>query len=396
MILELAEWQSVCGLRLEQPEVTALASNTAVELTPDPEASGYWRVRATHHVGVFHHGQVEVRIRPKVSVSRLLELLSSVTEQINWDSDDTRWGTDSGLLPTVAHAFVDHAERVVHRGLLQGYRPVEEALPGIRGRIALGRQISLHAGLPIPIEVDYDDFTTDILENQLIAGAANLLLRQNAVSDDARRRLRRLQFRLVDITLSQPDPAPPAPHWGRQNLRYKHVVALARLILRSSSLENTGKRNTVGTAFLVDMNKVFEDIVGDGIRTALRNSGHVVQLQRNDWLDADQKLQMRPDILISHGEIPIAVADIKYKQPGAKGVSTDDVYQAVAYATRYDLDAVHLIYASTPPVPEIHVGRITIHLHGVEIDVTPGERQTALAELGHAIVATALSGAMPG
>jgi 5-methylcytosine-specific restriction enzyme subunit McrC len=42
---------------------------------------------------------------------------------------------------------------------------------GLRGRIDMGRQLSRRCGLLLPVEVTYDDYTIDVLENQLLLGA---------------------------------------------------------------------------------------------------------------------------------------------------------------------------------------------------------------------------------
>jgi 5-methylcytosine-specific restriction enzyme subunit McrC len=41
-------------------------------------------------------------------------------------------------------------------------------------------------GLPLPVEIRYDEFPTDIAENQLLRAAADRMLRLLRVSPDAR------------------------------------------------------------------------------------------------------------------------------------------------------------------------------------------------------------------
>jgi hypothetical protein len=50
--------------------------------------------------------------------------------------------------------------------------------------------------------------------------------------------------------------------------------------------------------------------------------------------------------------------------PSTDNMLPDDVYQAVAYATRYALDRVALIFAEPPPVTELYVAGITVRLIG--------------------------------
>ena len=174
----------------------------------------------------------------------------------------------------------------------------------------------------------------------------------------------------------------PRVAWTRLNDRYRPAITLARLILMSSSLDIEGNPTASSDAFLVDMNKVFEDVVGLGLHEVLEGTGLRVLLQHTDHLDYHRHVDIRPDIVVRDisGSVA-AVADIKYKRPSTEKVSPGDVYQAVAYATRYGLDRVALIFAEPPPVPELRVGKITVRLLSVDLSATPLERQYAMAAI---------------
>ena len=93
-----------------------------------------------------------------------------------WRDDPVGLVAADELLPGVAEAFARIATRAVEQGLLQGYRTISDTLPVLRGRILAGEQMSRLYGLPVPIAVEYDDFTVDIAENQLLAMATLRLL----------------------------------------------------------------------------------------------------------------------------------------------------------------------------------------------------------------------------
>ena len=86
------------------------------------------------------------------------------------------------------------------KGLLQGYRTVEEALPVLRGRIRTEEQLRRRFGLPVPVEVRYDDYSTDTDENRLLRAATERLLRLPNLTVEVRVRLHRLLHRLADVT----------------------------------------------------------------------------------------------------------------------------------------------------------------------------------------------------
>lgn len=372
----LHEWSFADDLELTAAQVEMLANSDRFVLRPQPGAGQRWRLSATSYVGVARVGELQLKVVPKVGVHRLLELLCTSLDRISWDDQDVALGESDDLLRIVAESFTRRAEQVVRRGVLQGYRSVEESMFGLRGRIDMGRQLSRSCGLVLPVEVTYDDYTIDVLENQLLLGAGMVLLRMGELPTGIPSRLRRLEVQLDGVHPTPPSPSPPQVAWTRLNERYRPAITLARLILKSFSLDIEGNPTSSSDAFLVDMNKVFEDVVGLGLQKVLDGTGLRVLLQHTDHLDYYRYVEIRPDIIVRDTSGAVAaVADIKYKRPSTDKLSPGDIYQAVAYATRYGLDRVALIFAEPPPVPELQVGDITVRLLFLDLSAAALERK---------------------
>ena len=64
---------------------------------------------------------------------------------------------DADVREAVALAFSRRTQRAVHRDLLRGYRREEDALNTVRGQSRFTDQIGRRYGLPLPIEVAYDE-----------------------------------------------------------------------------------------------------------------------------------------------------------------------------------------------------------------------------------------------
>ncbi|MEV8273759.1 hypothetical protein [Microbacterium sp. NPDC077184] len=350
---------------------------------------------ASQFVGTADFGDLVVRVAPKAGIHRLLELLCSTLELISWNPRDVAWAESNDLLTTVAGTFVLHAQRALANGVLQGYRTEEDSLTAVRGRIDLGRQISQHPGMPLPIAVTYDDYTVDVLENQLLAGAGRVLLRLPGLPARMRAQLRRLEILLLGAIPTRPSHDPPAVTWTRLNARYRLGVILARLILRSSALEFEGLGMTTGSGFRVDMNRVFEDVVGKGMQDAVRGSGSRVVLQSSDHLDHDRRIPIRPDIVVRQDEHVVAVADVKYKRPSLVGISTSDVYQALAYATRHRVHAATIIYPEPAPHDHVRVGDVTVFFESLDLSEPAAVRSRNIQELTHRILERSAAGVTP-
>ena len=76
------------------------------------------------------------------------------------------------LVEALAQALAAAARRAFAGGLVHGYRTEEEAAHTVRGRIRMDEQIRRRFGVPLPIEVRYDEFTDDVTANRLVKAAA--------------------------------------------------------------------------------------------------------------------------------------------------------------------------------------------------------------------------------
>jgi 5-methylcytosine-specific restriction enzyme subunit McrC len=204
MRIDLAEWETAADLDLSPGVVQQLTRTPAFNIRPDPDNSGRWTISATQHVGLARIGELELRVRPKIPPDRLVELLLSSLDRIAWDHRHVDWEASDDFVSTITAAFLSTAERALNAGILQGYVTQETDLFAVRGRIDLSRQLSRNPGLPLPIAVSYDEYTTDIAENQLLAGAGRLLLKVPGLPSSLQLRLRRLEYQLLEVTPTRP------------------------------------------------------------------------------------------------------------------------------------------------------------------------------------------------
>ncbi len=363
--MRLIEWGSVVEHSLSREQVSAIASHRALAISPF--GLDGWQVSATQYVGTVQLADLSIKIAPKIPVARLMELLCESSHIITWSDAQTEYDTTEDLLSVVTDSWCQFVERVLNQGLQQGYKSIDDAMYGIRGRIRLADQMSRHAGLAVPVEVTYDEYTPDILENQLMAGACRILLRLS-VTKKTRMRLHRIAKALVDVTPIEAQPSPPEPSWSRLNQRYRPVGFLSRLILSASSLEQGESTKTIGASFLVDMNKVFEDVVGTGLKRIIeRDYGGEVLLQHSQQLDQAGLFSIRPDLVWRYNGEYQVVVDFKYKLPESKQFSISDIYQALAYMTRYGLKKCLLVYAEPPGRNHVIVKDMTICIDWVDI-----------------------------
>ena len=312
MILTLRAWSRLpvrlpAGLAAEVKQ----SSLVDVRLIAAPDR---WELVSDSSVGVVVGSDWELRVEPKIEIPQLLFLVAYAHSQDGWRDLMAGFGRESQLLDAVASGFAVHCERAIESGLLRGYVHYEESRPDLRGRIRFADQIARNPGLPLPLEVSYDDFTADVHENRLLRTALEVLLRLPRIPSRARIRLLGVRAALGDVAILRDRRDFAAPPITRLNKRYESALVLAELILRHSSV-TASSGEVLSATFVFDMNRVFEDFVGTTLTEAFRPIGGAIRLQHPDRLDDDSAvaLPIRPDITWWRRTWCLAVIDAKYK-----------------------------------------------------------------------------------
>ncbi|MFE5967988.1 McrC family protein [Streptomyces sp. NPDC056463] len=397
-VVELVEHAPAVSVPLPDVIGRTLAAGDMVEAAPDPYIPGRWSLRAGSKVGAMTFTSpdigtpVTVRVTSKVPVARLFFLLgyALIPEGI-WRDGDVGLAGHRDLLPALAHAVERQIDRALRQGLLQGYRAAEESALVVRGRIRESEQIRRRFGATLPIEVAFDEFTTDIAENRILRAAVERLLRLPGVPGGVRRRLLHQRARLADADVLV--RGQPLPTWRptRLNARYHQALQLARAVLDGTSVEHAAGGLRVD-GFLFDMNKLFEDFVTVALREACRARGHVARLQDPHHLDEAAAIRMKPDlVLYEPGGAVGAVVDAKYKAEKRDGFPDADLYQMLAYCIALGLPEGHLVYAKGNAAHAAHTVRhadIVIHQHALDLDQDPQGLLADLQEVADLLTST--------
>lgn len=378
--IELREYGRSRAYRLPDAVGQALAASGIVDATPDPYEPGWWQLKADSTVGaatltVPGGEEITLRITPKVPIARLFFLLGYTLNAKGWRDDTVDVTEHAEIVPAFARTFERQVERALRQGILQGYRAAEETSQLVRGRIHEADQIRRHYGLPLPVEISYDEYSVDIPENQLLRAATERLLRLPGISVPIRRRLLHHRARLTDVSALVHGQRLPNWRPTRLNARYHSALHLARAILRGSSAEH-GAGNLRINGFLFDMNKIFENFVCVALGEALRHRGGRTELQaRGLHLDEAATVHVKPDFVwYDDSGRALAVVDAKYKAERPEGFPDADLYQLLAYCTTLHLPAGHLVYAKgNAPHAAHHIRNtgIRIHQHALDLDQPP-------------------------
>lgn len=328
---------------------------SGLQIEPASGEDNKFYLTPSSKVGVLEIEDLAIHIEPKISIDHLMFLMSYSLDPDNWKQFGFNLSETDSILEAIIPAFLMHIRKVFSRGILKGYLSKEDSLTTVRGQIRFSDQIRKRFGLSIPIEVTYDEFTEDILENQLIKAAIDRLLKNRIRSDAMRLELKRYWLALENVSLIPFNPRNlPTVKLTRLNSRYISTLEISKLILRSSTFQHTSGK-IEGRSFIVDMNQVFEDFIVIALRENLGLTPYSFPQNAKGkrlYLDSRSAIRLEPDLSWWSKGTCHFVGDVKYKELSKRARSAD-IYQMLAYTTATQLPLGILIYAKDEAIPEI-------------------------------------------
>lgn len=379
-LLTLVEYSQSDPISLSIEQRDALKKLVpSLMIVPDAGSDHEYRITPGGEIGAVLLPELAVEIRPKIPIDRVLFLMSYALNSKDWRQLGFSFDDSSSLVEAVVPGFVAQLGRSLQRGLLQGYRREEEALMTVRGRIRFDEQLRRRNGVALPIEVGYDDFTEDILENQILLAALEQLRHIRIRSEFTQKSLRHFRYLLQHVSVVNFDSRNlPEISFSRLNQHYQPAIELAMMILRASSIE-LRHGNYEASAFLVNMNDVFESFVVTALRDSLGLTDR--QFSQNAegnrlHLDAAEQVRLKPDLFWLEQQECVFLGDVKYKRVNDAGVKHADLYQLLAYTIAADVSSGLLVYAYGEGESAFHqIKRLgkTLEVAVLDVSGTPDE-----------------------
>ena len=264
------------------------------------------------------------------------------------------------MLEVFVHLFLNNLVRLTQRGLARHYRPEEDNLPCLRGRILFPQHIRDNASNRARFYVGYDEFSANRPANRLIHSTIDRLI-GTARQPRNQLLLHQLRIGFSDIPLS----THPQSDWDRHRVdrtirHYDAVMQWVRLFLFNQGLTTFAGKH-VNQALLFPMWEIFEDFVATSFRRY--QDGYTVRKQgpRKYLVTDAQKrgvFEMKPDISLMSGDRTVFILDTKWKRINAedgglkRGVNQADMYQMFVYGKKYGCGKVALVYPKTEQFDE--------------------------------------------
>ena len=246
-------------------------------------------------------------------------------------------------------------------GLITGYRNYDDNMTSVRGKILLKEHLALNHIRNDKIFCSFSEISPDIIENRIIKYTLFYLSHCYFMEETIDAQLIRYYKRLDGVDLvTVTDNDFRSIEYTPLNQHYKTVLKLCELLLRDSALdEEIGEKTAI--SFLINMNKLFEEFVGNLLTKRL--DGYEVELQRTEHPEKNSKrLVIRLDIMINYNGIPLLLMDTKY-QSFTGDAEVSHLEQLSLYSNTTHVKDCALVYVGkSKTAPYLLKEDITIHI----------------------------------
>jgi len=387
--IEMVEWEEF--ILPEELAKDAEFLNRLLDLSSDDrkffdvkrKSDGKVVIKAKSYVGVFglkdsKGKDVILVVNPKINVTNLVWALAisedfkEVKEMENQISLSLLGKGESDidfLIISVIRRYLEKLSEALTYGFLEIQRTEVEEGTVIRGRILSSLIPKTLFSSPSPrMAYEVQHFTTDNLVNRYILDTGYRLYREKfqllkAIGVDVNIIFKAMLELSYNPSLSMiNDNIHDLFHMIPLDRPYiSELLKLAKIIrkwLESEPLSYSKDFIRV-PALYINMNHFFESfirglvkIAGEQLSESKGIRIEVKKVEENKQAlvrEPEPKIYLKPDIIIEVNGKPVAVGDVKYKDPleSNSDVDNDDVYQEYAYMHGWDVDKGFLIYLST-------------------------------------------------
>lgn len=317
-------------------------------------------IKPQNYVGVINiDNKVQIEILPKIDIGDdnelrklFLKMLSSLKE-FKGKSFKNAQLNDSKLpiYEVFIQMYLNEVQELLKKGLKSDYLTIEGNITFFKGKFLINQHLKHNIIRKDRFYMAYDEFHINRPENRLIK---TTLLKLNKISSNGKNQLlaKRLlaEFEMVnqstnidkDFSLVKKD---------RNAQAYQSLMTWSQVFLKNKSF-STFKGTENVNALLFPMEKIFESYISKQLKNISSNySGYKIETQKQTQylFDEPRKFRLKPDIYISMNSNPYKVLDIKWKRLNTDsknnyGISQSDMYQMYAYAYKYNVEDIVLIY----------------------------------------------------
>lgn len=326
-------------------------NQVAIEF-PTPKTDYQWQLISLGWVGFIPlTSEISLYLSPKVPLKTLFGMIEYAYRLNSFQFID-------GLITCNSlEEFYEQIAKILAKNILirgkkgfyRSYYSKNEQLPYICGRLDI--QKTSRQPWNINLACRYEEFTSDIEDNQILAWTLHKILLTGMCTETSLPIIR-LAYRTMQGFASLKPFGPKAcikRLYNRLNQDYLGMHAICRFFLENSGPKHeTGSHNMI--PFLVDMDRLFELFVSEWLKAHLP-SRYSIRSQEAISLNGTGNIVFKIDLVLydETTKTPLCVLDTKYKVPDKP--SNSDISQVVFYALAKKCTHAVLIYPTVITSP---------------------------------------------
>lgn len=343
---------------------------------PSPKTNHQWLIRSQGWVGFIRiNNEFQIQLSPRFPLKNLFTIWAYAYgfDKTPLMPQVVRAKTIVGFHSVLAHWLAKQVIAISTKGFAKAYIPRENQTTYVRGRLLkiLPRQTAVLS--------KYDELTTNVPDNQIIAYTLNLLLRSQNLESQIQPLVRHAAH--IASQVAKPLPYQARACYGRDYNRltqhYQPLHQLCGFFLEQLNPSlHPGQQNT--PSFLMYMPRLFERFVANWLEQNLPSHWQL-NIQESVPVADQQDLIFKIDIVLYNQQRnAIAVLDTKYKT-GTK-IAASDVHQLVTYAKLKQCHQAILIY----PTPEQKDG--SLRIDDIQLSSVSFDLNRPIEEAGHQFI----------
>lgn len=263
------------------------------------------------------------------------------------------------ILDIFIYMFLQELDNIIKQGVKYSYKVCQENINTFKGKLLVNKNIIKNASNKSKFFMEYEEFTKNILENQIIK--STLIFLKKRCNDGSLVRLINqylILFEEVSESYSPKDDIKKC-NINRLMYHYDNILKWCNIFLNGMSFTNYNGKET-SYSLLFPMEKIFEKYVGKYIKNSYLFKDYNVYTQHSKYylLESHNKFKLKPDIVMEKKD-SIIIMDTKWKilnnnNDNNFGISQNDLYQMYAYLKKYNSHKIILIYPKVNYMKDMH------------------------------------------
>ena len=302
------------------------------------------RITAGRYIGSAEFSNFILTVNPKFTklqnIGKLIDYAYDIKDEDVLDYQIKFNEKENQPMELIIQIFTNQCKKLLQKGLSKSYQIHEETVPFLKGKLLLQQQIKNQAKFNLKFSCEFDEFTENITENQIILYTLDKCYhltsnnhRKSTIQKIIHQMDAEVELRLIGMEDFK------KVQYTRLNSHYKKPHDLAKLILKHLGLLDFKKQSaSFVVPYFIPMYKVFEEFL---IQLFYNEYALTIddQVDSVGWKINKVDKSIIPDIITYSTKYPkkgteVSIIDAKYMVGSKFGKNKED-YQIAFYLNDY-------------------------------------------------------------